>query len=100
MDEPFDLPVSYKRKELLFPAQLLQYGYTHKFQVDVHELLVLYEPDEERNYRAVVTPEQVERSKVDVGLLKAIANAIEEVIRQSMASFDCKDHIEQISKHE
>ncbi|MBD0298586.1 MAG: hypothetical protein ICV84_25860, partial [Flavisolibacter sp.] len=66
MDEPFKLPVTYKGKELLFPAHLLQLGYTHKFQVQVNGYEVFFEPDEERNYRAVVSPEQVENSKIDV----------------------------------
>ena len=81
MNEPFELPVTYKGKELLFPAQLLMLGYTHKFQVQVNGQEVLFEPDEERTYRAVVDPEQVEESKIDVVLLKAIAEAIEEIIK-------------------
>jgi hypothetical protein len=35
MDEPFKLPVIYKDVALLFPAQLLQLGYMHRFAVDV-----------------------------------------------------------------
>ena len=81
MDEPFELPVTYKGKELLFPARLLMLGYTHTFQVDVHGQEVLFEPDEERKYRAVIDPEQVESSKIDVELLKAIADAIEIILR-------------------
>ena len=81
MDEPFELLVTYKGKELLFPVQLLMLGYTHKFQVEVNGQQVLFEPDEERNYRAVIEPEQVERSRIDVELLKAIAGAIEAVVK-------------------
>ncbi|MBD0331192.1 MAG: hypothetical protein ICV66_00910 [Chitinophagaceae bacterium] len=81
MDEPFELPVTYKSKELLFPALLLMLGYTHKFQVQVNGLEVLFEPDEERNYRAVIEPEQVKSSKIDVELLKAIAGAIEAIAK-------------------
>jgi hypothetical protein len=36
MDEPFDLPVTYKGEELLFNARFLQFGYTHKFAVAVN----------------------------------------------------------------
>ncbi len=42
---------------------------------------VLFEPDEERNYRAVIDPEQVERSRIDVEVLKAIAEAIEVITK-------------------
>ncbi len=76
MDEPFELPVTYKGNELLFPARLFMLGYIHKFQVQVNGYEVFFEPDEERNYRAVIDPEQVESSKVDVELLKAIAGAL------------------------
>jgi hypothetical protein len=36
MDEGFALPVNYKGKELLFPAQLVSFGWTHRIQVDVY----------------------------------------------------------------
>jgi hypothetical protein len=54
MEDTFDIPVTYKGKELLFKSQLLILGYTHKISVDVNGTEVLYEPDEERNYRAVI----------------------------------------------
>ncbi len=59
--------------------RLILLGYTHKFQVEVNDQTVLFEPDEERNYRAVIALEQVESSKMDVGLLKAVAEALEAV---------------------
>lgn len=80
-DEPFDLPVTYKKKELYFPARLLLLGYTHKFEVQVNGQTVLFEPDEERNYRAVVDPEQLEKSKLDVDLLKSIAGTLETIVK-------------------
>jgi hypothetical protein len=82
MDEPFELPVSYKGKELLFTSQLLMLGYTHKFQVNVNGQEVLFEPDEERTYRAIVEPETQQSAKhMDIELLQAIADAIEAVIK-------------------
>ncbi|MBD0278102.1 MAG: hypothetical protein ICV81_09090 [Flavisolibacter sp.] len=49
--------------------------------VQINGLEVLFEPNEERNYRAVIDPEQVEGSTIDVGLLKAIASAIEAIVK-------------------
>ncbi len=80
MNEPFALPVTYKGIELLFPARLLVLCYTHKFQIEVNGQEVFFEPDEERNYRAVIDPEQMKNSKIDVGLLKAITSAIEAIV--------------------
>lgn len=61
MYDPFELPVSYKGEELLFPAELKQIGYTHAIVVDVYGQEVLFEPDEERNYRAVVKAEKLNK---------------------------------------
>ena len=80
MDDVFDLPVLYKNEELLFPARLQQTGYTHRFEVDVYGTMVYFEPDEERNYRAVLDPSQVEKS-VPLDLLQAISTGIETVLR-------------------
>jgi len=35
-------------------AKLIVTGYTHKFGVDVNGQNIIFEPDEERNYRAVI----------------------------------------------
>jgi hypothetical protein len=80
MDESFELPVMYKSEERFFPAQLLQLGYTHKFQVEVDNVTVLFEPDEERNYRAMIDPEQPDKP-LDVALIQAIAEAIEQLVK-------------------
>jgi hypothetical protein len=76
MNDPFNLPVSYKGTEMDFPAQLLQLGYLHKFQIDINGQIVLFEPDEERNYRALVAPEDLDKMKVDRELLLAIAETL------------------------
>jgi hypothetical protein len=49
MTQDFDLPVSYRGKELLFPAALQASRFSHQFLVDVYGLEILFEPDEERN---------------------------------------------------
>jgi hypothetical protein len=82
VDEQFEIPVAYKNKELLFPARLLQLGYTHRFAVEVYGQEVVFEPDEERSYRAIVDSEYIEKNKkLDVELLRAIAVAIEEILK-------------------
>ena len=78
MNEPFELPVSYKGEELLLPAQLLNYGYTHKFKVTVDEQEVLFEPDEERMYRAIVDIASIDKMKAGTKeLLQVIAEALQ-----------------------
>ena len=82
MTDSFEIPVNYKGKKLSFPAKLLLVGYTHKIEVIVNEITVLYEPDEERNYRAIIETALLEKSKnVDTDLLQAIAESIEAVVK-------------------
>ena len=73
------MPVIYKGEELLLPAQLLPYGYTHRFQVEVNGQVVFFERDEEQNYRAIIDQELNGRD-MDKGLLKAIAESIQNVL--------------------
>jgi hypothetical protein len=82
MDEPFELPVTYKNEAFLFPARLLHFGYTHRFSINVNGHEILFEPDEEGSYRALIEPgEQEEKERINVDLLKAIAAAIDEVLK-------------------
>lgn len=78
MNEPFELPVTYKGEDLLLPAQLLNYGYTHKFKVTVNEQEVLFEPDEERVYRALVDIAYIDKMKEGTKeRLQVIAEALQ-----------------------
>ena len=82
MDDQFELPVDYKGEQLMLKASLLVTGFTHKFTVEVSGQEVIFEPDEERNYRAVLNYEDIAKKKdVDVELLKSIAAAIEQLVK-------------------
>ena len=81
MDEQFDLPIQYKGEQYIFKGALIVHGYTHKFNVDVNGQTIVFEPDEERNYRAVISPSDLESNKsIDIELLKKIAEALWEVV--------------------
>jgi hypothetical protein len=80
MDEDFDLPVFYKGKEMHFPARLLTMGYIYKIEVDVHGQAVLFERDEERNWRALIDPPMVSKpGQTDIELLRIIGQTIEAI---------------------
>jgi hypothetical protein len=83
MDESsFDIPVTFKNQELLFPAEFLQQGYTYKFQIDVNGIDMFFEKDDEGNYRALVDPLKTdENKKIDIELLKAIVDSLEEILK-------------------
>jgi hypothetical protein len=82
MVEDFKIPVLYNNQRLNFPAQLLRYAYSYKIEVDVEGTLVYFEPDEERNWRAMVGQEEVSvNQNLSRELLKAIASSIEEIVK-------------------
>ncbi len=81
MDEQFELPVEYKGKNILFKSVLVRYGFIYKFHVDVNGTIIIFEPDEEKNYRAIADPATVSNKKVDENLLKKIANVIEGLVK-------------------
>ena len=82
MEEQFELPVEYKGEQLMLNASLLVTGYTHKFNVDVKGQNIIFEPDDERNYRAIIPYYDVPKNKsVDIELLKEITRAIEIIVR-------------------
>jgi hypothetical protein len=82
MVEDFKIPVLYNNQRLNFPAQLLRYAYSYKIEVDVEGTPVYFEPDEERNWRAMVGQEEVSVNRnLSRELLKAIASSIEEIVK-------------------
>ena len=80
MSKSFDLPVWYHGQELFFPAELMQIGYTHKIKVLINETDVLFEPDEERNYRAVIqSADNAKSSSLKPDLLQAIVETLHDL---------------------
>ncbi len=80
MDEPFSITVGYHGKEYSFEARLVTVGYTHKFVVMINGMEVIYEPDEERNYRAIINvADQVKVKDKDVELIKAVGDKIQSI---------------------
>jgi hypothetical protein len=77
MTEPIHIIVPYKGIEKEIEIQLLVTGYTHRIQAIVNDVPVLFEPDEERQYRAVVPAEYRDAGQLlEPGLLQAIAETL------------------------
>ncbi|MDQ6481123.1 hypothetical protein [Dyadobacter sp. LHD-138] len=81
MDESFFIDVEYLGEELEFEGRLIVSGYLHKIEMDVEGIKVFFEPDEERNYRALVSLEEVREARLDAGLLQAIAARLESLLK-------------------
>lgn len=80
MDEAFFIPVVYKNAPVEFEASLVQSRYAHAFHVKVGEVIVIYEQDEEGQYRGRIPMEETGKAP-DRELLQAIGEAIEEILK-------------------
>ncbi len=81
MDE-FELALNHKGKDLLLPVRLMNYGTAYKLEVEIEGTKVLFEPDEERNWRAMISYEDVQANKtVDKGLLELIAEELTRLVK-------------------
>ena len=58
-----------------YNGQLITSGHGFKIVLFIDDIAVVFEPDEERNFRAVVPPEDMNR--IDAELLKRIAAELE-----------------------
>lgn len=74
--EEFELPVEYNGREFVLPGRFVRRGYSYGIYIEVDGVEVMFEPDEERNLRAVGVGDEV-----DVGLIKSIGKALERELR-------------------
>ena len=80
MDSEFQIPISINGKDLSFNACVIPGGYITKIQVSIYGENVIYEPDEEGLYRALVNTETMkEKGHINVEILQEIAKTIQSV---------------------
>ncbi|MDO6431121.1 hypothetical protein Q4E93_11010 [Flavitalea sp. BT771] len=79
MEDIFLIPVNYNNAERQFEATLQVLGYIHRFHVDVDGMDVIFERDEEGNYRAIIPPETPGKLP-STELLQRIAEAIAQIL--------------------
>ena len=66
-------------KRAPFEAELPVHGYTHKIANNIERNEIIFDPDEERNYRAVLLDDK-KKKEFGSALLKAIAKELEAVL--------------------
>ncbi len=80
MPENFELPLWYNGKEIMLPAEFQTWGYTHRITVYVEDFPFVFEPDEEKNYRAIIIEQDRKKAeKIDRHLLQAIAETLHDL---------------------
>lgn len=77
MPESFTLTIFHKGVEQSYDAELRLMGYTHKIAVNIEGTEILFEPDEERNYRALLSEPEIHNKKFDTELIGLIAAELE-----------------------
>lgn len=81
MAEAFILPLEYQGEERDFDCELRPMGYTFKIAVVVDGSEILFEPDEEGNFRAALPNPEENKVRWDKDLLRAIAGQLAEVFK-------------------
>ena len=80
MQDDFSITIPYKGKDREFNVRVMVTGYTYKFFVVIDETEIIFEKDEEGNYRAMKAQPFEGRpgnKEMDVELLKLIQQTIE-----------------------
>lgn len=78
MADDFILTVTYRGTASDYAAELRVRGFSYHIAVWVEQTEVMFEPDEERNYRAIVP----HNGNVPVELLQAIAEELEKQFKE------------------
>ena len=78
MAEHFTIEIEHNGKKQSFSGELRQLGYTYKLFIDVNGVEVIFEPDEERNYRVIITNQQ-DADKFDKVLLQKIVDELKKI---------------------
>jgi hypothetical protein len=80
MTDDFQLPITYKGKELSYPARLLHFGYVYKFEVEVEATIIQFERDDSGDWRALLSPHDLEQNKtIDKELMQALIESIKQI---------------------
>lgn len=80
MGDSFSIDIDFNGKEYSFETRLEAVGYTHKFCIVINGVEVTFEPDEERNYRAIINvSDQSSIKDGDIELIKAVGAKIQSI---------------------
>jgi hypothetical protein len=83
MEDAFLIEFEHDNKTYSFEAAIVWMGFQHRIQVLIDGTLVHFEPDEERNYRAILHQDQGDISKlVTPDLLETIAHYLEASLKE------------------
>ena len=82
MEHYFELPVKYQEEERNLKARLVTFGYVYKFYVIVDGKELVFEKDEEQNYRVLSEQVSKDNTPIDEEMLQAIIKSLQNIKKQ------------------
>ncbi len=79
MEHFFELPVTYKGEEIIFNSRLVTFGYDYKFHIIVNGQELVFERDDERNFRILTTNIDLSAESIDRDLIESIVHSLETI---------------------
>lgn len=79
MSHLFLLPITYEGTEREYPALLVSFSYTYKFLVQVAEHELVFETDDEGQFRVIGSDQA---KSIDPALLQCIIDALQYLIQK------------------
>lgn len=79
--EPFELEVRTGEGLQTLRCALQNWGYSYRILVYLDDRTIVFEPDEERRFRALVQPEDQQQTAPSPVLLAAIAEELERALK-------------------
>lgn len=81
MDNNFEIPLTYRNKELVIPASLVVQGYTYRIEAELEGVLFYFERDDSGDFRAILPPDIPQQQKLpETGLIQAVTEALNQLL--------------------
>ncbi len=80
MDNNFEIPITYRQKEVQIPATLQVTGYTYRIETLIEGVVFHFERDDSGDFRAILAPDTPPTAKMpDTLLIQSVAEALTEL---------------------
>ena len=79
MQDEIEIPIEINGEQRSFFARIIPYGYTYRLSVDVNGTEVFFEPDEQDQYRVILSDPEAKLSNTDKQIIKSVAEVLGEI---------------------
>lgn len=77
MANEFEINVRWRGKEFCFPARVVYLGYIYKIEVHILGTLIIFDKDEDREWRALASHDTLSiNNKIDFDLIELVIDSI------------------------